>query len=55
VDGRLPIGQRLVDVVIHSITENIGQFGSIVTDLFVSFFKGKMFSRTIVTNIASAR
>jgi hypothetical protein len=27
VDRRLPIGQRKDDVVIHSITANIGQFG----------------------------
>jgi hypothetical protein len=41
VDGRLPIGQRQGDVVIHNLTANIGQFGliiSIVTALFISFF-----------------
>jgi hypothetical protein len=27
VDRRLPIGQRYDDVVIHSLTANIGQFG----------------------------
>jgi hypothetical protein len=27
VDGRLPIVQRYGDVVIHSLTANIGQFG----------------------------
>jgi hypothetical protein len=26
VEGRLPIGQRQRDVVIHSLTANIGQF-----------------------------
>jgi hypothetical protein len=40
--------------VIHSLTAKNGQFGSIVTALFISFFEGQMFSRWIVTNITSA-
>jgi hypothetical protein len=56
VDGRLHIGQRQRDVVIHSLTANIGKFGSIVTTaLLISFFEGRMFSRWIVTNSTSAR
>jgi hypothetical protein len=39
----------------HSLTANIGQFGSIVTALFIYFFEGRIFSRWIVTNITSAR
>jgi hypothetical protein len=39
--------------VIRSVTANIGKFGSIVT-AFVHFFKGRMFSRWIVTNVTSA-
>jgi hypothetical protein len=54
VDGRLPIGQRQEDVVIHGLTANIGQFGNIVTALLIYFFDGRMFSRWIVTNITSA-
>jgi hypothetical protein len=41
--------------VIHSLTAYIGQFGSIVTALFIYFFEGRMFSRCIVTKITSAR
>jgi hypothetical protein len=41
--------------VIHSLTANIGHFGSTVTALFISFFDGRMFSRWIVTTITSAR
>jgi hypothetical protein len=41
--------------VIHSPIANIGQFGSIVTALFLSFFEGRLFSRWIVTNTISAR
>jgi hypothetical protein len=37
-DGRLTIDQGEGDVVIHIETANIGQFGSIVTALFVYFF-----------------
>jgi hypothetical protein len=59
MEGRLPIGQRNGDVVIHSLTANIGQFGfwilSTVTVLLISFFEGQMFSRWIVMNITSAR
>jgi hypothetical protein len=50
VDGRLPTAQRQEDVLIHSLTANMGQFGSIVTALFISFFDGQMFSLWIVTN-----
>jgi hypothetical protein len=50
VDGRIPIGQRKEDVVIHSVTANIG----IVTALFISFFEGQMFARWIVTKILLA-
>jgi hypothetical protein len=55
VDGRLPIGQRYGDVVILSLTANIGQFGRIVRALSISFFVGRMFSRWIITNNTSAR
>jgi hypothetical protein len=58
VDGILSIDQRQGDVVIHSLTANIGQFGlikNVVTILFISFFEGRMFSRWIVANINSAR
>jgi hypothetical protein len=48
VDGRLPTGQRYGDVVIHSLTANIGH----VHALLISFFDGRMFSRWILTNIA---
>jgi hypothetical protein len=34
--------------VIHNLTANIGQFESIVTALFISFFEGRMFSHWIV-------
>jgi hypothetical protein len=34
------------DVVIHSLTANIEQSGSIVTALFITFFEGRMFSRS---------
>jgi hypothetical protein len=54
VDGRLPTGQRLEDVVIYSLTANIGQFKR-CNSLFISFFEGQMFSRWIVTNVTSAR
>jgi hypothetical protein len=54
VDRRLPIGQRLGDVVIHSLTANIGQIVKVQTALFISFFEGRIFSRWIVTNISSA-
>jgi hypothetical protein len=37
------------------LTANIGQVGSIVTVLFISFFQGRMFSRWIVMNITSDR
>jgi hypothetical protein len=53
VDGRLDIGQRWGDLVIHSLTENIVQFGSILTPIY--FFDGRMFSRWIVTNSTSDR
>jgi hypothetical protein len=51
VDGRLPIGQRYGDVVIQSLTANIGH----VHALFMSYFEGRMFSRWIVTTITYAR
>jgi hypothetical protein len=51
VDGRLHTGQRYGDVVIHSLTANIGHIHA----LFMSYFEGRMFSRWIVTNIISAR
>jgi hypothetical protein len=51
VDGRLPIGQRLGDVVNHSLTANIAH----VHALFIYFLEGRMFSRWIVTNITCAR
>jgi hypothetical protein len=55
-DGILPIGQRRRDVVIHSLTANIGQFKHYkLTALFISFFERRMFSRWIVTNITTAR
>jgi hypothetical protein len=53
VDGRLPIGQRQGDVVIHTLTENIGQVNC--NSLVHFFFEGRMFSRWIVTDITSAR
>jgi hypothetical protein len=37
VDGRLPTGQRQGDVVIHSLTANIGQFG-LHSNSLVHFF-----------------
>jgi hypothetical protein len=43
------------DVLIHSLTANIRQFGSIVTALFMSFFERRMFSCSIVKKITSAR
>jgi hypothetical protein len=55
VDGRLYSGLRYGDVLIHNLTANIRQFGSIVTALYISFFEGQMFSRWIVANITSAR
>jgi hypothetical protein len=54
VERTLPIGQRYGDVVIHSLTANIGQFG-IHCNKFISFFDGRMFSRWMVTNITSVR
>jgi hypothetical protein len=57
VDGRLPIGQRKRDLVIHSLTADIGQFKH--CNSLVNFFLwkggGRTFSRWIVTNITSAR
>jgi hypothetical protein len=41
--------------VIHSLTANIGQFGNIVTALFIYLFEGRMFSLRMVTNLTSAR
>jgi hypothetical protein len=35
----------------HSLTANIGHFGSIVTALFIYLFEGLMLSRWKVTNI----
>jgi hypothetical protein len=55
VDGRLPNDQWKGDLVIHSLTANTGQFGSIVRVLFISFFEWRMLSHWIVTNISSAR
>jgi hypothetical protein len=52
LEGILPIGQRQGDVMIHSLTANIGQF---VTALFISFLEGRMFLLWIVTNITFAR
>jgi hypothetical protein len=41
--------------MIHSLTANIGQFGIIVTALFISFSDGQIFYRWIATNITFAR
>jgi hypothetical protein len=50
VDGILPIGQRQGDVVIHSLTTNIGH----VHALFISFFEGRIFSHWILMKIICA-
>jgi hypothetical protein len=55
VDGILTIGQRYGDVVIHILTTNIWQLGSIVNNSLLRFSEGRMFSRWIVMNITSAR
>jgi hypothetical protein len=55
MDRRLHMSQRQEDVAIYSLTADIGQFGSIVTALFISFFEGRMFSRWIATNTTTAR
>jgi hypothetical protein len=49
--GRLPVGQRQGDVVIHSLTANIRH----VHALFIYFFEGRIVSRWIVTKINFAR
>jgi hypothetical protein len=51
VDGGLPIGVRQGDVVVRSLTANIGH----VHVLFTSFLEGRIFSRCIAANITSAR
>jgi hypothetical protein len=53
VDGRFRISQRQGDVMIHSLTANIGQLKH--CNSLVHLFEGRMFSRWIVTNITSAR
>jgi hypothetical protein len=53
VDGTLPVGERQRNAVIHSLSENIGQFKH--CNSIISLFEGRMFLRCIVTNVTSAR
>jgi hypothetical protein len=39
----------------HNLTVNVGELGSIVTALLISFFEGRLLLRWIVTNISFAR